>query len=436
VTPTRGSSFSKLSGMEWKLLITRGETMNFDLKQAMAWEDPERAGLAEDIVAMANVQNGGILLIGVAEGDDGAARIDGLTPEQAASFDLTKVCDYVAGYFQPPVHIRIERPVLDGKQLVAIIVETFDATPIICIKDGPEKRGGASRGKRVFYAGNLIVRTPAAKSEAIRTAEDMHALMRLAVTKTSDKLLTDVRRIIEGVPPAQTPADPYDGALTMWREALAERQAAWRQRYPEYSTFSLLFLPNHSTDKQLDHAEMRKLVQQCQVEALGLTLPNCWENNTTSIQNRPRGIEGKLDLDHYQEFWQLHDTGAFMDASLLHYVGDSVLSFETIIWLVALGIKFAQRLYVNLDVEQFSYEFKLENVKDQSLGTMNPSRVHVRGESRTAEHSIVAGGACTVLDLRSGWRAVVYAVIRQMFALFNLDMAQSTIDGWLDKLGR
>lgn len=240
---------------------------------------------------------------------------------------------------------------------------------------------------------------------------------------------------IEGLPPAQTPIESYDGALTMWREALAERQVAWRQRYPEYGTFSLSFLPNRSTDKQLDHAKMRKLVQQCQVEGLGLTLPNCWENNTTSIQNRPRAIEGKLDLDYYQELWQLHNTGVFMDASLLHYVSDSVLWFEAIIWLVALGVKFAQRLYVNLDVEQLSYEFKLENVKDQSLGTRSP-HVHLRGDRRTADHSISAGGSCSILELRSGWRAVVYAVIREMFALFNLDMSQSTIDGWLDKLGK
>jgi len=240
---------------------------------------------------------------------------------------------------------------------------------------------------------------------------------------------------IKGVPPTQTATSSFDGALTMWREAFAERQVAWRQRYPQYGTFSLVFLPNRSTDKVLDHAEMRKLVQQCQVEALGLTLPNCWENNTTSIQNRPRAIEGKLDLDYYQELWQLHNTGAFMDASLLRYVGDSVLSFEAIIWLVALGMKFAQRLYVNLDIEQFSYEFRLENIKDQSLGTNNPS-VHIRAGRRTAEHSIIARGACTILDLRAEWRAVVYSVIMQMFALFNVEMSQDTIDGWLNKLGK
>ena len=124
-----------------------------------------------------------------------------------------------------------------------------------------------------------------------------------------------------------------------------------------------------------------------------------------------------------------------MDTSLLRYVGDSVLSFETIIWLVALGMKFAQRLYINLDIEQFSYEFRLENIKDQSLGTNNP-RVHIRAGRQTAEHSIIARGACTILDLRAGSRAVVYSVIVQMFALFNVEMSQDTIDGWLNKLGK
>ena len=53
---------------------------------------------------------------------------------------------------------------------------------------------------------------------------------------------------------------------------------------------------------------------------------------------------------------------------------------------------------------------------------------------RTVEDTITVKGACTGLDLRSGWRAVVHAVVKQMFSLFNWDIAPIVIDQRLDEL--
>ena len=163
----------------------------------MAWDQASRGSLAEDIVAMANTRGGGTLLIGVSEGEDGRPRVDGVTPEQSATFDPTQLTDFVAGYFRPAVRLRVERPLLDGKSLVAIIVSEFDTTPVICTNDGPPKRPD---GKRLFYAGDLLIRSAAAKTVKVCTAEDMHALVRLAMNKMSDALLQDVRRIVEAGP--------------------------------------------------------------------------------------------------------------------------------------------------------------------------------------------------------------------------------------------
>lgn len=372
-----------LTEEEWRRVIARGETMHVDFKAAMSWDGEARADLTKDIIAMANVQDGGTILVSVAKGDDGAAKIDGLTPEQAASFDPTRICDYIAAYFQPPVQLRIERPEVNGKRLVAIRVSEFDATPMICITDGPEKKPGDVKGKRTFYAGNIIVRTPAAKSEAIRSAEDMHALVRLAVTKTSDKLLGDIQRILDGGIGGRailvTDTRPYEKERLMWEDALSQREALWKQQWPRKGRFSFIALPDLIIGKQMDHSTMRKLVQQAHTQGAGLTLPNCFENQVTRIANRKEALQGTLDLNEYQELWQLHETGFFADASLLHYVKSSgeVIPFELLIWLVALALRFVQRLYTDLDASRFDYEFRLDGVRDQKLGTFDPARLRI-----------------------------------------------------------
>ncbi|HEX3723943.1 MAG TPA: ATP-binding protein, partial [Nitrolancea sp.] len=302
---------------DWNRIIAQGETMNVDFKGPLSWDGNDRGALAEDIVGMTNIRDGGLILIGVSEGADGNYTIDGLSADQAKTFDPTKVMDFVAGYFQPQVRLRVERPVVDGKQLVALRIEEFDQTPAICIKDGPAKPG--TPNKRYFYEGNLIVRTPAAKTVVIRTAEDMHALIRLAVTKTSNRLLGDVRRLLEGRSEQPIARQPYDAALAVWTAAFAERVNGWKATYPGRGFFSFVLLPDRTVETSLDHTAMKKLVQDARVQVMGLELPSTNVDRFTSVVNIPAGIQGKLDLEDYQEVWQMTSSGAFMYGRLLLY---------------------------------------------------------------------------------------------------------------------
>jgi hypothetical protein len=234
-----------------------------------------------------------------------------------------------------------------------------------------------------------------------------------------------------------TPLTTHSTNLALWHKALTERSAVWNQHWPRHAIFSMIILPTMSIAKNPDHASMKKLLRQAHVNGAGLTLPNCSEDQTMSIQNRRGAIQGKLDLGDYQEFWQLHDTGSFMDARLLHYVMDGdrrVISFEAVIWLVALGIQFAQGLFHELETGEIEYEFKLEGVKDQSLGTLDQRGLRLNGNYQTADEVIVVKGACTLLELRSEWREVLYSVVKRIFILFNLEIGQAAIDQRLDEL--
>lgn len=422
---------------DWREVIRRGETVHLDFKGPMAFSGDACPRLTKDIVAMANVRDGGTILIGVAEDANKSTSIVGLTPEQLATFDPTRITDYVNRFFEPPVSLTIERPVIDGHPLVAIRVQEFDASPIVCSANGPLADPQNNRSRCAFYAGSIIVRAVGAKSEPIHTAEDMHALIRLAVTKTSDRLLTDIRRILDGStlgPEASTA--PFGDELAVWTETLAERTKVWATMLPGYGCLTLVALPDLVV-KELDPESMRKIVQASHVEGAGLTLPNAYPDHVTKIQNRRGMLQGTLDLNHYQELWQLHESGAFMDASVLHYResdGKAVLPFEAIIWQVALGVQFMQRLYGELGATRVQYEFKLEGVAGQRLGSIDPHRLFFNGDYTTVDTMVSSNGERSVLELRSGWRSIVFEVVRDLFMMFNFTISAAAVEQRLNSL--
>lgn len=428
-----------LNEEELRRIIAQGETMRVDFKAPMAWEGATRGALAEDIVAMANVRDGGVVLIGVSEGADGSPQVAGVTSDQAATFDPTKVGEYVASHFQPPPRLQIERPILEGKQLIVLRVSEFETTPIVCIKDGPEKYAGS--GKRMFYAGNVIIRNTAAKSEVIRSAEDMHALIRLAVSKTSNQLLADFRRVLDG-DQERLPAPPHlhQLGLEIWSKELDEYRKKWTATYPRHGTFSMVFLPGSKLDQTLDHAAMKKLVQESQVEWHGWKIPTeIWPSSFSEIQNRAGAVQGTLDLQMYQELWHMRDTGAFMHARLHHYVKHGTdgiaLPLEDVIHPVILGLGFAKRLYQELIPDgHIDYEFALMGIKGQRLGSFDSFAMHGFNH-RASEEIISSHGTCSILDLRSAWQPIARRILKDIFSLFSWDNALPAIDQHISKYG-
>ncbi|MEJ7598494.1 MAG: ATP-binding protein [Kofleriaceae bacterium] len=424
---------------DWELVVAQGEKQNVDFKAAMAWDRESQISLAKDIVAMSNTRDGGLLLIGVAEGEDGRARVDGVTPEQSASFEPTKICEYVARFFRPTVSLSVERPTVAGTQIVVIRISDFSVTPVVCTSDGPEKP--LKNGNRYFYAGNVFARTVAAKSEVIRTAEDMLALIRLGVTKTSNQLLSDFRQVLEGTA-LSVPAEPapHDHAIALWTQAFGDRREEWKQRWPTLGAIDMVFLPDRAEGDALDHAAMRRLVQDARVTSGGWSLPaEAYETKFCKFRNRVDAVECGFERDADPELWQLHKSGAFMYGGMLRYHEDHqdglILPFEGVIYVVALGFIFAQRLYESMAPHAaLSFTFRLTGVKQSRLGTFDKFRRRLHDEYRTSDDTITIRGTTTVLELRAGWRGVAQRVVKDMFVLFNWEIHPTNLTQRLDEI--
>ena len=97
------------------------------------------AKVARAILGMANTEDGGVVVLGVAE--EGLKLVElGLGPDAAATWNHDHVHGWVQNYADPYVEFEVEIVVLDAKNFVAISVRPFDESPIICKKDHQESK--------------------------------------------------------------------------------------------------------------------------------------------------------------------------------------------------------------------------------------------------------------------------------------------------------
>lgn len=123
------------------------ETPNLEFKAAIPWS---RDTFVKDILAMSNVIDGGMIIVGV---EDKTFVRQGLSPELITTYDIDVMRDGIAPFADP-------RAVFDlsivsdgsGKQYAVISVYPFDDLPVICRRDGADVQAGTiyvrSRDKR------------------------------------------------------------------------------------------------------------------------------------------------------------------------------------------------------------------------------------------------------------------------------------------------
>lgn len=146
------------------LLAGAEETDRLEFKQAMAWD---KHSLVKDILAMANVQDGGRIVIGV---EDESLERQGVSEAQLNSYVPDHMRDQIAEYADPEIIFAVRKPTdAAGRQYVVIEVSSFETLPVICKRDGSD-----------VQKGTVYFRSPAQKPQSARISNS-----------------TDMRRVIE-----------------------------------------------------------------------------------------------------------------------------------------------------------------------------------------------------------------------------------------------
>ena len=158
------------------------EARRLEFKQSLDWQDHEaRIGLIRTFMAMSNTPDGGAVVVGVRENDDGTYTPEGMSWDDYESFAPDVIAAQTATYADPPVELRTIKGATDGMLFVVVEVEGFTDVPTVC------KQGDRS-GQRALREGAVYIRpagTP--RTEEIHTYRDMRDMIELAVERRLER---------------------------------------------------------------------------------------------------------------------------------------------------------------------------------------------------------------------------------------------------------
>lgn len=224
-SPNDGPTAEELA--RW--VYTSGESDIVDAKGPLTWDGADSsASLAKDIAAFGNSRDGGVIVVGKSEAGDGSFSYDGLTPDQSASFDTTKVGQWVNSRFSPPVRLACHQAEHGGKKFVVIIVQEYDDVPSLCVKSFQET---SNPKNHLLREGTIYVRNQNAESKPIKTVDELRAIIGLATRKKGDELISHFNAMLKGrsltnLGPAP---DPFEQEIQQVRSDLKlhEEKAGW-----------------------------------------------------------------------------------------------------------------------------------------------------------------------------------------------------------------
>ncbi|MGO4129664.1 helix-turn-helix domain-containing protein [Inquilinus sp. YAF38] len=175
------------------LLDGAEETDRIEFKAAIDWN---KNIFVKDILAMSNIQDGGRIIVGVA--DQTFAR-QGLSETQIATYAIDHMRDQIAPFADPLViftrHVVEDR---NGLKYVVIDVSPFETIPVICRRDGAD-----------VHQGTIYFRSRARRPQSARISNYME--LRDVIDTAVSRGMRRMRRM--GFAAEQEPAYDYDAEL-------------------------------------------------------------------------------------------------------------------------------------------------------------------------------------------------------------------------------
>lgn len=164
---------------ELEALLEGGiETPGLDFKQACPWDE---RFFAKDILAMSNVQDGGYIVIGVKELDNGSFEREGIDNAVKATYQIDVMRDQLTKYADPHVTFYVEFP-QDNKSKVYCVIRVieFEEIPVVCRRNGHDVQEGR------FYYRNTNRRV---ESAPISNSYDMQNIIRRSTFKMMQSVI-------------------------------------------------------------------------------------------------------------------------------------------------------------------------------------------------------------------------------------------------------
>lgn len=360
-------------------ILTRGhESKDLDYKGPAAWDEGNKRAcceLVKDILGMANTL-GGYLVIGVSETAGGFLR-EGLTPEQADTFDTTRVNRFLQNYTDPPINTLLKKVTHENKMFVIIQVPRFADTPHICQKEFPQ----------VLITTALYVRTDNNETAPLRSSADFRSIVEQAVRNRSDALLTAFHTVLTGGTPSPEP--DVKRFEEQWKTAVVRFDEVNPLKDAGYTGYlEAAFLPGEFRVDRFTLQQLRSAAERASVNFTGwpfLAYASQREQLTYVIQD---GLETLIDHklgDDRVDFWQLRQSGFFYQRVLMweefyqrQRSAPPAMKIDSLVQYVTQAMYCLKRLYEGLlpDSEEVELRIRVLGTEGRKLETFDSRRLY------------------------------------------------------------
>ncbi|MCC9602870.1 ATP-binding protein [Stieleria sp. JC731] len=284
-----------------RYILETGESDKIDAKGPMGWDGGvESAGLAKDIAAFANSKDGGVIVIGKSESDDGSFALDGVSDQQSASFETTKVATWVNNRFSPPIGLVCHTHRHTNKKFVIITIDEFSDVPHLCTKTFQDP---ANAKKLLLREKTIYVRTANAESAPLGTIEELRTVIGLATAKRGQEMLAMFNSMLSGNPliASKSSDEQFEEELSTVTADLGEAYI----KATEKGVWVLSIRPSNFNQQLFDDdaQELEERIRRNQVR-----LRSDFPPSRTGTHMRDWG----LCNDTYRETWGLTTSGQFI----------------------------------------------------------------------------------------------------------------------------
>ncbi len=168
------------------------ELPEVEFKQSATFESIQHR-IAKTSIAMANLRDGGTIIVGVAQDANRRFVVQGVARDIADTYVQEMVSDFVAKYASPPVEIRVLPIEHHDALFVAIAVSPFERMPVVCKRNTPD---GTTKNDRM-HEGDFLVRIAddTVSTMRVKNAAMMHDLLERATGRRAAEL---IRTLSEG----------------------------------------------------------------------------------------------------------------------------------------------------------------------------------------------------------------------------------------------
>jgi hypothetical protein len=419
-----------------ELLAQKTETRNFDCKTSFNWDTADndaKCELVKDILALLNTQDGGRIVIGVRDGD---LEPVGMTEADFVSFDTTKVNEFFHRYTDPQSSCEVQKLTLSGLRFIVIGVLEFKDIPVICKRAANSSKDSS---KTILKLGGVYVRTDKATSVLVPTSEEMRDLLNRAILKRGDQLLSQIRTLLTGSPPAkEEDIKQYDDEIAEALKYFEELTPGGAEKLGHWEVTSMPL--KYNKERVPSITEVYKSLVESEVHLRGWNFPHFDKDTTTNFAH---GRQSHTNFMHHIEAHRAYQSGLFVWRGQYWENSDNFtkqhgksLSFVNVIYTVTEFVLFFKRYYERIAPDaSIRFLIEMTDIKGRMLEATDWNANPLMGNYMAKDSSLKIDREYSVPELRATAEEIAINVVQRIFEVFNWNGSDpAMIRGWQQRL--